>query len=50
MAQSTRVCCLLALSNRCGRVLLKLDCKLEIEGEAKPAVIAEVLCMLIAKR
>jgi acyl dehydratase len=33
-----------------GRVLLKLDCKLEIEGEAKPAVIAEVLCMLIDKR
>ncbi|HTC96736.1 MAG TPA: MaoC family dehydratase [Bradyrhizobium sp.] len=30
-----------------GRVLLKLDCRLEIEGEAKPAVIAEVLCMLI---
>jgi acyl dehydratase len=33
-----------------GRTLLKLDCKLEIEGEAKPAVIAEVLCMLIGKR
>jgi acyl dehydratase len=33
-----------------GRVLLKLDCKLEIEGEAKPAVIAEVLCMLIGRR
>jgi acyl dehydratase len=33
-----------------GRMLLKLDCKLEIEGEAKPAVIAEVLCMLIGKR
>jgi acyl dehydratase len=33
-----------------GRVLLKLDCKLESEGEAKPAVIAEVLCMLIGKR
>ena len=32
-----------------GRVLLKLDCKLEIEGEAKPAVIAEVLCMLIGR-
>ena len=31
------------------RVLLKLDCKLEIEGEAKPAVIAEVLCMLIGR-
>jgi acyl dehydratase len=33
-----------------GRMLVKLDCKLEIEGEAKPAVIAEVLCMLIGKR
>jgi acyl dehydratase len=33
-----------------GRVLLKLDCKLEIEGETKPAVMAEVLCMLIGKR
>ena len=32
-----------------GRVLLKLDCRLEIEGEAKPAVIAEVLCMLIGR-
>src|SRR5215475_15477436 len=32
-----------------GRVLLKLDCKLESEGEAKPAVIAEVLCMLIGR-
>ena len=31
------------------RVLLKLDCKLEVEGEAKPAVIAEVLCMLIGR-
>jgi acyl dehydratase len=33
-----------------GRMLLKLDCKLEIEDEPKPAVIAEVLCMLIGKR
>jgi acyl dehydratase len=33
-----------------GRLLLKLDCKLEIEGEAKPAVIAEVLCMLVGHR
>lgn len=33
-----------------GRLLLKLECKLEIEGEAKPAVIAEVLCMLIGRR
>lgn len=33
-----------------GRVLLKLQSTLEIEGEAKPALIAEVLCMLIAKQ
>lgn len=33
-----------------GRTLLKLQCTLEIEGEAKPALVAEVLCMLIGKR
>jgi len=33
-----------------GRLLVKLDCRLEIEGEIKPAVIAEVLCMLIGNR
>jgi acyl dehydratase len=33
-----------------GRLLLKLQCTLEIEGEAKPALIAEILCMLIGKR
>ena len=33
-----------------GRVLLKVDCKLEIEGEEKPALIAETLCMLIGRR
>jgi len=33
-----------------GRMLLKLQTTLEIEGEAKPALIAEVLCMLISKR
>jgi acyl dehydratase len=32
-----------------GRILLKLQCTLEIEGEAKPALVAEVLCMLIGK-
>jgi acyl dehydratase len=32
-----------------GRVLLKLNCTLEIEGEAKPALIAELLCLLIGK-
>ena len=35
---------------RDGRVLLKLQSTLEIEGEAKPALVAEVLCMLIGKR
>jgi len=29
------------------RVLLKLACTLEIEGEAKPALVAEMLCMLV---
>jgi acyl dehydratase len=33
-----------------GRVLLKLQSTLEIEDQAKPALIAEVLCMLISKR
>jgi len=33
-----------------GRTLLKLNCTLEIEGEAKPALVAEVLCMLIGRR
>lgn len=32
-----------------GRILLKLQCTLEIEGEAKPALVAEMLCMLISK-
>ena len=31
-----------------GRVLLKARCTLEIEGEAKPALEAELLCMLVA--
>jgi acyl dehydratase len=33
-----------------GRILLKLQSTLEIEDEAKPALVAEVLCMLIGKR
>jgi acyl dehydratase len=33
-----------------GRILLKVDCRLEIEGEEKPALIAETLCMLIGRR
>jgi acyl dehydratase len=32
-----------------GRQLLKVQCTLEIDGETKPALIAEVLCMLIGK-
>ena len=32
-----------------GRMLLKVQCTLEIEGEAKPALVAEMLCMLIAR-
>ena len=31
------------------RTLLRLDCTLEVEGQAKPAVVAELLCLLIAK-
>ena len=31
-----------------GRMLLKLQCTLEIENEAKPALVSELLCMLIA--
>ena len=30
-----------------GRMLIKLQCTLDIEGDAKPALVAEVLCMLI---
>jgi acyl dehydratase len=32
-----------------GRMLLKLESTLEIEGEAKPALVAQVLCMLTGK-
>jgi acyl dehydratase len=31
------------------RLLLKLQCTLEIESETKPALVADVLCMLVAK-
>jgi acyl dehydratase len=31
-------------------ILLKLKCTLEIEGESKPALVAEMLCRLIGKR
>ena len=45
-----RVSLLAAEPQAGGRILLKLQCTLEIEGEAKPALIAEILCMLIGKR
>ena len=32
------------------RLLLKLQCTLEIEDEEKPALVAEMLCMLIGKQ
>jgi acyl dehydratase len=32
-----------------GRLLLKLNCTMEIEGEPKPALVAEMLCMLIGR-
>jgi acyl dehydratase len=42
---------LLAAESQSGsRVLLRLECMLEIEGEAKPALVAELLCLLIGKR
>ena len=31
------------------RMLLRVDCALEVEGEAKPALVAELLCLLIGK-
>jgi acyl dehydratase len=33
-----------------GRILLKLQSALEIENETRPALIAEVLCLLVGKR
>ena len=41
---------LVAVEPQGGGVLLKLNCTLEIEGEAKPALVAELLCLLIGKR
>jgi acyl dehydratase len=46
----TRANVLAAEAQNGGRVLLKLNCTLEIEGEAKPALAAELLCLLIGKR
>jgi acyl dehydratase len=44
-----RVRLLSAEMQKGGRMLLKLDCTLEIEGEEKPALVAEMLCMLIGR-
>jgi acyl dehydratase len=30
-----------------GRILLKVGCVLEIEGQPKPALVADILCMLL---
>ena len=46
----TRVSLLSAKQQSGGRMLLKLNCTLEIESEPKPALVAETLCMLIGKR
>ena len=46
----TRATMISAQPQEGGRLLVKLDCRLEIEGETKPAVVAEVLCMLIGSR
>jgi acyl dehydratase len=46
----TRATLVAAEPQTAGRVLLKLHCTLEIDGEAKPALVAEILCMLIGKR
>ena len=46
----TRATMISAQPQEGGRLLVKLDCRLEIEGETKPAVIAEVLCTLIGHR
>jgi len=45
----TRAKLISAEAQRDGRLLLKLQCTLEIEGETKPALVAEVLCMLIGR-
>ena len=45
----TRASLISAEPQRGGRMLLKLQCTLEIEGEAKPALVAEVLCMLVGE-
>jgi acyl dehydratase len=46
----TRASLLAAEPQGASRMLLKLSCTLEIEGEAKPALVAETLCLLIGRR
>jgi acyl dehydratase len=45
----TRANLLAVEAQRGSRVLLKLNCTLEIEGQPKPALVAELLCLLIGK-
>jgi acyl dehydratase len=45
----TRATLLAAEPQSGGRMLLKLGCTLDIEDEAKPALVAELLCLLIGK-
>jgi acyl dehydratase len=45
----TRANLLAAEAQSGGRVLVKLNCTLEIEGEARPALVAQLLCLLIGK-
>src|SRR5262249_49514056 len=44
-----RVRLMSAETQKGGRMLLKLDCTLEIAGDEKPALVAEMLCMLIGR-
>jgi len=45
----TRATLIAAEPQKGGRMLIKLQCTLEIEGDTKPALVAEVLCMLIGR-
>src|SRR5262245_38621324 len=46
----TRASLVSAEPQTAGRIVLTLQCTLEIEGEAKPALVADILCMVIGKR
>ena len=45
----TRATLIAAEPQKGGRMLIKLQCTLEIEGDTKPALVAVVLCMLIGR-